>query len=63
MPSLDPTLARLLDNNAKWASAVSAAEPGFFEATTKGQAPKVCTAIFVVWLLREAGGQVDGKDG
>ena len=37
-----PVLARLLDNNAKWASAVNAAEPTFFANCAKGQAPKVC---------------------
>ena len=41
-----PVLARRLDNNAKWASAVNAAEPTFFANCAKGQAPKVCNAPF-----------------
>ncbi|KAI0094189.1 carbonic anhydrase [Irpex rosettiformis] len=36
-----PILARLLDNNSKWSSAVNAAEPAFFAQSAKGQAPKV----------------------
>ncbi|KAI0347574.1 hypothetical protein BDW22DRAFT_1349572 [Trametopsis cervina] len=43
-----PLLARLLDNNTKWSSAVNVADPTFFEQSAKGQAPKVssvpCTA-------------------
>ncbi|KAI0769280.1 carbonic anhydrase [Trametes elegans] len=37
----DYILARLLSNNAQWASDVDKAEPGFFAETAKGQAPKV----------------------
>jgi len=40
MTSVD-VLNRLLDSNAKWASAVSAVEPAFFETSAKGQSPKV----------------------
>jgi len=34
-------IARLLDNNASWASDVSNAEPAFFPESTKGQSPKL----------------------
>ncbi|KZT18507.1 carbonic anhydrase [Neolentinus lepideus HHB14362 ss-1] len=36
-----PVLARLLSANAQWADDVARAEPGFFDAGAKGQAPKV----------------------
>jgi len=38
---MDPTLARIFLSNAQWAEAVNAAEPGFFEQSAEGQAPKV----------------------
>ncbi|KAI5122652.1 hypothetical protein M0805_007914 [Coniferiporia weirii] len=36
-----PELNRLLSSNAQWASDVDRYEPGFFEESAKGQAPKV----------------------
>ncbi|TFK45318.1 carbonic anhydrase [Heliocybe sulcata] len=36
-----PVLSRLLSSNSQWAEDVARAEPGFFEACAKGQAPKV----------------------
>ncbi|KAI0051625.1 carbonic anhydrase [Auriscalpium vulgare] len=38
---MDTALARLFTANAQWASAVNSAEPGFFEASAKGQSPKI----------------------
>lgn len=50
-----PILARLLDNNSKWSSAVNAAEPTFFAQSAKGQAPKVSA-----WSTAEAGAEGSG---
>ena len=41
MASTDPTLAKLLHLNTQWAQAVGEADPGFFEAASKGQSPQV----------------------
>jgi len=38
---MDATLAKIFSSNGQWAKAVNAAEPGFFEQSAKGQAPKV----------------------
>ena len=39
--SEDPTLNRLLQNNAQWAEDVAKAEPSFFQQSAQGQSPKV----------------------
>jgi carbonic anhydrase len=38
---MDPTLAKILSNNAQWAAAVNTADPSFFPESAKGQTPKV----------------------
>lgn len=38
---MDAALAKIFVSNAQWVKAVSAAEPGFFEQSAKGQSPKV----------------------
>ena len=38
---MDPAIARIFTANSQWADAVSDAEPQFFQASAKGQSPKV----------------------
>jgi len=38
---MDTTLASIFLQNAQWAEAVNAADPGFFQRSAEGQSPKV----------------------
>jgi hypothetical protein len=51
---MDAALAKIFVSNAQWVKAVSAAEPGFFEQSAKGQSPKV-RAITTTSLLPPRG--------